>query len=69
MKLTDIEFDDDAFKTCVLETGVETTDELTELRCRDRGIESAKGLEQLTALKLLDLTHLEDSIQGVEVRV
>jgi|GEM_PF-1864836 len=63
MKLTDIDFADDAFKTCVLETAakaeVENAEDLVELRCRKQGIENAAGIEFLTGLKLLDLTRNE----------
>lgn len=63
MKLTDIDFADDTFKACVLDTaakaGVENAEDLVELRCRDQGIESAAGIEYLTGLKLLELTRNE----------
>ena len=61
MKLTDIEFEDDAFKACVLATGMENAEDVIELRCRKQGIESAAGIEHLTNLKLLDLTRNEIS--------
>jgi Leucine-rich repeat (LRR) protein len=63
MKLTDIDFVDEAFKACVLETAakmdVEDAEDIVELRCRKQGIESAAGIEYLTGLKLLDLTRNE----------
>lgn len=59
MKLTDIDFEDDAFKACVLATGAGNAEDIIELRCRSQGIESAAGIEHLTGLKLLDLTRNE----------
>ena len=56
MKLTDIEFADEAFKACVLGSGVEDSDELVELVCRKQKIRSVEGIEHLTELKLLDLS-------------
>lgn len=57
MKLSEIEFEDDNFKTCVLETGFEDSNDLVELICRKKKIKSVKGVEHLTELKLLDLTR------------
>ena len=57
MKLTDIEFEDPAFKACVLATGLETAEEITELKCRKQSISSASGIEHFPNLKLLDLTR------------
>jgi len=57
MKVTDIEFEDKAFRACVLETGVEKAEDITKVICRDKKITSTKGLECLTGLKLLDVTR------------
>jgi Leucine-rich repeat (LRR) protein len=61
MKLSDIEFTDDAFKACVLASGEENAEGVMELRCRKQGIEDTTGIEYLTNLKLLDLTRNEIS--------
>ena len=57
MKLSDIEFEDINFKTCVLEGGFEDTNDVVELICRKNKIKSIKGVEHLTELTLLDLTR------------
>lgn len=59
MKLDEIPFDDDAFKACVLASGAENAEDVTELHCRKQKIKSAAGVEHLTNLKLLDLTRNE----------
>jgi Leucine-rich repeat (LRR) protein len=59
MKLTDINFEDEAFKACVLATGVENAEDITVLNCRKQKIKSAAGIEYLTNLKVLDLTRNE----------
>ena len=57
MKLTDIEFEDEAFKAVILATGADTTEQVTEIRGRKSGIKKVKGLEHFPNLKLLDLTR------------
>ena len=61
MKIADIDFEDEAFKACCLATGFENAEDVAKLVCRDKGINSTKGLEYFTGLKLLDVTrnHLE----------
>ena len=59
MKLTDIDFKDDAFKACVLATGAENAEDVIVLNCRKQKIKSAVGVEYLTNLKVLDLTRNE----------
>jgi Leucine-rich repeat (LRR) protein len=57
MKLSDIEFDDEVFKTVVMASGVENAEELTHIRGRKKSIKSAKGIEHFSNLKFLDLTR------------
>lgn len=57
MKVTDIPFEDEAFKQCVLETGAENAEQILELKCRKRHIKSVAGIEYLTELRFLDLTR------------
>lgn len=59
MKLTDINFEDDAFKACVLATGAENAEDIKVLNCRKLKIKSVAGIEYLTNLKVLDLTRNE----------
>jgi len=59
MKLTDITFEDDVFKACVLASGLENAEDITELKCRKQKITSAAGIEHLVNLKTLDLTRNE----------
>lgn len=57
MKLSDIKFADEEFKACVLATGCDTAEEITELTCRKKKIKDITGIEYLTELKFLDLTR------------
>lgn len=57
MKLSEIEFKDNALKACVFATGEENAEDIVELRCRKQDIESLAGIEHLVNLKLLDLTR------------
>ena len=57
MKISDIEFKDEAFKACALESGLENAEDVAKLICRNKGISSTKGLEYFTGLKLLDVTR------------
>jgi len=59
MKLSEINFEDDAFKACVLATGFENAEGVVELTCRKQKIKSAAGIEYLSNLKFLDLTRNE----------
>ena len=59
MKLSEIEFEDEAFKTCVLASGEENAEDIVELRCRKQKIKSAAGIEHLINLRTLDLTRNE----------
>ncbi len=56
MKLSDIVFEDEAFKACVLASKALDSKDLVELICRKQKIESIAGIEHLTDLKRLDLT-------------
>jgi len=57
MKISEIEFEDEAFKTCALESGFENAEDVVKLTCRNKGISNTKGLEYFTGLKLLDVTR------------
>ncbi|TVZ38804.1 Leucine Rich Repeat (LRR) protein [Alteromonadaceae bacterium 2753L.S.0a.02] len=57
MKLSEIEFEDDAFKEAVLATGLENAEEVTEIRARKSSIVKVNGLEHFPNLRLLDLTR------------
>lgn len=57
MKISEIPFEDENFKACVLETGFENAEDVKELRCRKRQIESLAGIEYFTELTLLDITR------------
>lgn len=61
MKITDIDFKDEAFKACVLATGCDEAEQVTRLVCRKKGIKNAEGLQYFKNLKFLDFTrnHLE----------
>ena len=59
MKLSEINFEDDAFKACVLASGEENAEDVIELVCRKQKIKSAAGIEHLVNLKMLDLTRNE----------
>jgi Leucine-rich repeat (LRR) protein len=57
MKLTEIPFEDEAFKAVIFNTGAENAEDIIELRARKKSISSIKGIEHLPNLKLLDLTR------------
>ncbi len=57
MKLDEIEFEDDAFRAAVLATGETEAESVTVIRCRKQKIGSARGIEHLPNLKVLDLTR------------
>jgi len=59
MKLSEIDFEDEAFKACVLATGEENAEDVIDLRCRKQKIQSAAGIEYLINLRTLDLTRNE----------
>ena len=77
MKLSEIDFEDDAFKACVLASGEENAEDIKELRCRKQKIKSAAGIEHLTNLKLLASLrgdtapgkHVDINPQAVRVQV
>ena len=54
-KLTRINFRDDNLKQCVLDTRLENIEDLKILDCSEKSIESTLGIEQLTALNILNL--------------
>jgi len=57
MKISEIEFKDEAFKEGVLALGVELAEDVVELRLRRQKIKDVAGIEFFTELKLLDLTR------------
>ena len=57
MKLSEIDFEDEAFKACVLATGEENAEDVIDLHCRKQKIQSAAGIEYLINLRTLDLTR------------
>ena len=54
-KVSDIVFDGDLFKKCILATGKVYVDELTVINCNIRGVSSVSGIEELTALTSLSM--------------
>lgn len=57
MKISEIEFDDEAFKAVVLAYGLENAEDITQIRARKSSIKSVKGIDFFKNLKLLDLTR------------
>jgi len=65
-KLEDVPFEDEKFKSCVLEQGVMHVSELLTVNCYNKGIDSILGVEYLTSLKVLNVGH--NNIAKIDLR-